>query len=90
MSVKETHAVLQQLPISELGAALVVAMLDNARDNEPVSAVYGLLAVAQVMAEQLTPVDQMLCALQARQMALDLLPAQPVVRQNGHRVELVK
>ena len=43
MSV-ETHEVLRKLPISELGAALAVAIIDNARDKEPISAVYGLIA----------------------------------------------
>ena len=49
MSV-ETHEVLRKLPISELGAALAVAIIDNARDKEPISAVYGLIALAEVMA----------------------------------------
>ena len=33
----ETHEVLRKLPISELGAALAVAIIDNGRDREPIA-----------------------------------------------------
>ena len=90
----ETHEVLRKLPISELGAALAVAIIDNARDREPISAVYGLIATVQVMAKHLPPVDQMLAALEMHRASLDLLPPEPrrrpMMRQNGRWIGLVK
>lgn len=90
----ETHEVLRKLPISELGAALAVAIIDNRREGEPIRAVYGLIAVAQVMAKHLPPVDQMLAALEMHRAAIDLLPPEPrrrpMTRQNGKWIELVK
>ena len=87
MPVDAAHETLRKLPITELGAALAVAIIDNARDREPISAVYGLIAMAEVMAKHLPPVDQMLAALEMHQAAIDLLPPEsrrrPMMRQNG-------
>jgi hypothetical protein len=56
--------------------ALIAAIVDNQR-GDPIRSVYTLIAVAEVMAKHLPPVDQMLAALEMHQAAIDLLPPEP-------------
>jgi hypothetical protein len=60
--------------------------------GDPVRCVWTLISVAQVMAQHLPPVDQMLAALEMHRAAIDMLPPapKPMMQKNGKRVELVK
>jgi hypothetical protein len=92
MSLDPAHEALRQQPLSKLGIDLACAVIDHERGEEAVEVAYVLIDLAQVIAEHLSPVDQMLVALTLRQAAIDLLPRRdqgPVVTyMNGSHVSI--
>jgi hypothetical protein len=77
------HNILRErLPVDVLGA-LIAAIVYNQR-GDPIRSVYTLIAVAEVMAKHLPPVDQMLAALEMHQTAIDLLPPEPRIAVSRH------